>query len=104
MGGTRRGTVLPVSAKITVPDTALARSTTTANASRVWMERTSGLDLIALNEHALATLPGSEMWSMPTMFTLGSSAQTRALTEEPAGLRSIWQARAEEHTRRLGML
>jgi hypothetical protein len=67
------------------------------------------------------------------MFTLGSSAQTRALviaklapalaslammvllasvphaqtiamTEEPAGLRSIWQARAEEHTRRLGML
>ena len=97
------------------------------------MERTSGLDLIALNEHALATLPGSEMWSMPTMFTLGSSAQTRALviaklapalaslammvllasvphaqtiamTEEPAGLRSIWQARAEDYTRRLGML
>jgi len=130
--GTRRGTALLVSVRITAPAMELARLTTIASASRDLMERMSGQDLIAPSVLALVTLLGSVRWSMPTMFTLGWSAPTRApaiarlapalaslvmmallasvpraltivMTEEPAGLRSIWPARVVERTTNPGM-
>jgi len=111
---------------------ALAKLTITASVSRVWMVKMNGLGQTALSVLVLVTSPGSEKSSMPTMYTLGSSAPTKApviarlapalaslvmtallarepraltiaMTEEPAGLRSIWLAKAVEHTTHLGM-
>lgn len=49
------------------------------------MESRSGLALIALFAHALATLPGSERSLTPTTCTPGSSA----LTRDPATARPV---------------